>query len=145
MVKCRLFDREKGEGSDLRYVEDIKTSGFSAQGDYGWAAIYPDSGTLIVQINSKKWNLTSDDVAIDYYHNYDKGMTTFRISGNENDFEHTYKSWWSERDDFEVDPIAASCEEENSEEDVFGYIKMLKENKESARSLLGLWARNMSE
>lgn len=143
MIKCCLFDKIEGDGSKFQYVENRKTSGFCAQGEYGWVAVYPENKSLVVQINTRKWDLLSDDLEIKYFHIYDKKLTKFRISGCGNIFEHTYQSWWAERDDFEVNPIAASCEEENSEQDIFGYIHMLRENETSARNMFELWAKNL--
>lgn len=145
MVKCRFFDKEKGLDDNLRYVEEVKTSGFCTQKDFGSIAVYPDNGELVVQINANKWNLLSDSVDVDYFHVYDKKLTTFRIFEQGKKFDLTYTSWWADRDDFDVDPMAASCEEKNSEEDIFGYLKMLKENKEAANNLLGLWSKNIGQ
>jgi hypothetical protein len=143
MIKCCSFDKSSGKGGELQYIEDIKTSGFCSQGGYGWISIYPENGTLVAQINSKKWCLSNDDVDVNYFHDYANKTTKFSIKHSELNFEYQYKSWWAERDDFEVNPMAASCEEENSEEDVFGYVKMLKDNKTSASNLAELWSKNI--
>jgi len=144
MIKCCAFDTSIAKGGDLQYIEDIKTSGFCSQGEYGWVAIYPENGTLVIQINSDMWILSNENVEVDYFHEYANKTTTFRISDAEVKFEFRYKSWWAEREDFEVNPMAASCEEENPEEDVFGYIKMLKDNKTSASNLSDIWHKNLN-
>lgn len=38
--------------------------------------------------------------------------------------------------------MAASREEENAEEDIFGYVCMLKENRKAAHNLYALWSRD---
>jgi hypothetical protein len=145
MTKCCAFDKMKGCGGDFQYLEDRKTSGFCSQGEYGWVAVYPENQSLVVQINEKKWDLLEDGSEVDYFHIYDKKLTSFKISNARNLFDLVYQSWWAERDDFEPDPISASREEENVEEDIFGYIHMLNENKSSARNLFDLWTKNLSE
>jgi hypothetical protein len=143
MTKCCLFDKASGKGGELQYIEDLKTSGFCLKGEYGWVAVFPENGGLICQINSKKWSLLDESTDVEYFHDYSSKTTKFRISSQDNNFEFVYMSWWADRDDFEVNPMAASCEEENSEEDIFGYVKMLKDNKKSAANLYQLWAKNL--
>ncbi|WP_172806696.1 hypothetical protein [Endozoicomonas arenosclerae] len=138
-----MFDKNIGKGGDLRYIEDLKTSGFCSQGEFGWIAIFPENGNLICQINSIKWHLLDDDVDVEYFHDYHKKTTKFSIKNNKNNFDINYKSWWANRDDFDINPMAASSEEENSEEDIFGYIKMLKDNQDSASNLNRLWSNNL--
>jgi len=144
MTKCCLFDKLTGSGGALQYIEDIKTSGFCCQGEYGWIAIYPENGSLVIQINSSKWVLSDETVDVDYFHDYLHKTTIFSITDAEVNFEFCYKSWWAERTDFEVNPMAASCEEEHTEENVFGYLKMLKDNKKSSDSLSELWIKNLN-
>jgi hypothetical protein len=140
MSKCCFFTPFTGKGGFPKDIGSRKTVGFCIQGDYGWAAIFPDNGDLIIQINSKRWKLKDKDVHVDYFHVYKKKRTQFRILQKEKTFDWRYSSWWSTRPDFIVEPMAASREEENAEEDIFGYIAMLKENDTVADNLMALWS-----
>ncbi|WP_083690103.1 hypothetical protein [Colwellia sp. UCD-KL20] len=144
MVKCCSYDKSIGKGGQFQYIEDLKTSGFCSQKENGWIAVFPEQGTLVCQINSKKWSLNDENVDIEYFHDYSAKTTTFSIKDPEKSLKITYKSWWADRNDFEVNPIAASCEDENSEEDILGYIYMLINNPQSIVNLCDLWSKNIS-
>lgn len=123
-------------------VGDKKTSGFCWKGEEHTVAICPEDGTLKLVVNSIRWDLLSEKINVDYFHDYKTAVTTFRVYGNGSEFEVSYPSWWRGREDVEVDEMSASREEENAEVDIFGYICMVKENKKVADNLCALWSRN---
>ncbi|MYL26038.1 MULTISPECIES: hypothetical protein [Halomonadaceae] len=142
MAFCRFYDGSHCSLQDSEVLGDKKTSGFCWKGDDHAVAIFPEDGTLKLVIDSSKWDLLSEKVDVDYFHDYKTALTTFRVYGDGSEFEVSYPSWWRGREDVEVDEMAASREEENAEEDIFGYVCMLKENRAAADNLYALWARN---
>jgi len=116
-----------------------KTSGFCKKSAHGWSAVYPGKNGLVLQIDNRIWNILDDDVVILYFHNYEKKTTTFRVENRDADFEIIYDSWWKDREDFNPDIMAASCEPENMEEDFFGYVDWLSQ-PEMASRLFRLWS-----
>jgi len=142
MAYCYYFEGTISVLNDPEAVGDKKTSGFCWKGDEHTVAIFPEDGTLKLLVDSKKWDLLSEKVGVDYFHDYKAAVTTFRVYGNGSESEVSYPSWWRGRDDVEVGKMAASREEENAEEDIFGYVCMLKENQKAADNLYALWSRN---
>ena len=140
-IKCCCFDIAKGEGGTFEFIEDRKTTGFCLQGDYGWVAIYPDDGVLTVQINMDKWRVLPGETEVTYFHDYNGKVTSFYIKDRDKSFDFTYRSWWADSEYFEINPMAASCEEENPEEDVFGYVAMLNENEDVVKNLVDFWGK----
>lgn len=142
MAYCRSYDSTHCSLRDPEFVEDKQTCGFCWKGDEHSVAIYPEGGTLKVVVDANKWDLLGEQVNVDYFHDYKAALTTFRVYGEGSEFETSYPSWWRGRDDVQVDEMAASREEENAEEDIFGYVCMLKENRKAAHNLYALWSRN---
>ena len=141
--KCRMYDPEKKEKNELTLKNDIKTSGFSGNLHFGWAALYPLEDKLILEINNKSWDLLDDNVDTEYFHFYSEKKTRFQILNHDNvEFESVYKSWWADRSDFKVNEMAVSCEPENREEDDLAYINWIKHNTQKARNLHALWSKN---
>jgi len=127
------------EDFDIKNREkNKKTTGFCKKTSGGWAAVYPEKDSLVLQIENRIWNITDDNVMILYFHNYRKKSTTFRIEHPNGDFEIIYDAWWKDRKGFIPEPMAASCEPENIEEDFFGYIDWLSQ-PDIARRLFRLW------
>lgn len=143
--KCATFDPANNQLGTEDFVRNTKTSGFYSESKAGTVSIYPRNQELIIRVGQKQWDLLSSGIQTSYFHNYSTKETTFRISGSSEQFEITYPAWWADRDDFIINEMAASCEEENSEEDVFGYIHMLNENQDSANSLHPLWLANITQ
>ncbi|WP_396613032.1 hypothetical protein ACH9L7_07150 [Haloferax sp. S1W] len=143
MYTC--FDPSSGSGSEFEEIGDYGTSGFCKAGDFGWVAVYPDPDrqTLIVQISEIKWDLYASGTTVIYNHHYNDENTYFKISDEENTFDITYEAWWKDVPHFEANKWAASREEENSHEDIFGYILMLWQNEDKKENWIELWSEHL--
>lgn len=141
-LKFRFFEVDLSKLSGLHSLEGQKTSGFCLCDNFGEVALYPGEQYLIVKINDKQWSLGDPSVLVTYFHNYENKTTTFKIENNEHVFNLNYYSWWANRDDFIVNPYAASCEEENSKEDMWAYIDNLFEFPDKAKNLHAFWSKN---
>lgn len=84
-------------------------------------------------------------MSIDYFYSYKGESTAFRILLAGKKFETTCQSWWAGRDDCIVNQYEASNEEENVEEDIFGYTNMLKDNHDAAVNLHSLCSRSAKQ
>lgn len=143
IIKCCEYDVNDGSIENIDYVRDKKTAGFFSLKLGSGIALYPSDQKLAFTADRKTWNLLDKHVETIYFHDYSNKTTTFRIQGPVGEWSTTYKALWADRDDFEVNEMAVSFEEENSEEDFLGYINMLIENKDSVSTLLALWSKNL--
>lgn len=140
------FDPTEGTGGE--FVKEKKNgAGFCAQTDDGWVALYPDveKDAVIVQIDGTKWNLSDPDTEVSYYHDYDAVRTHFEIRDGDNHFETSYDAWWRDVHHFEPNKAAASDEPENSEHDIFAYIREVREDAEQRENLRTLWSEELPE
>ncbi|QIB76410.1 hypothetical protein GL213_02080 [Halogeometricum borinquense] len=142
LVEYTQFDPSEGVGDGFTDIEGQDISGVCSEVDGVWVAIYPDSekNTILVQIDGTTWDLYSPDTEVAYNHDYENEKTSFRISDNSNTFTTTYDAWWQDRPDFEPNKWAASREDENADEDIFGYILMLWHRQEKKQHYINNWA-----
>lgn len=144
VIKCCEFNEKKWTFDNIDYVREKKTTGFFSLSITSGAAVYPDNDKLVFAISGKKWDLLNEKLEVNYFHDYPNKETKFSIQGLGGKWSTTYRSWWADRTDFVINEMAASCEEENSEEDFLAYIEMLAENKDSSSSLFKLWSANLT-
>ena len=141
--KCRKFNSTTKNIGDLVLINDLKVSGFYGIFEFGTMALYPSGESLLLEINNKSWNLLDDSVETHYFHFYADKKTRFQVLKNGSvEFEYIYESWWANRDDFEVNEMAVSCEPENSSEDNFAYVDWVKFNQKGAKTIHTLWSEN---
>ena len=139
LFMCTLFNTTEGKGSVFQEINNRKTTGYCAKRDYGWIAIYPGKKGLIIQINKETWILSSRSVLMEYYHIYPQKETYFRLQNRAFKFERYYPSWWKDRDDIIINPMADSQEAENSDHDIFGYMKRIRDTRAMENNLHTMW------
>lgn len=98
-------------------------------------AIYSDDNSLILQIDSDKWDLSSEDIELRYFHNLAKRTTCFEVRFRDKAFSIEYKAWWAEIPGFE--PVEPEMDED---EDFLAYVFEVWKNKKLQRSLINRWA-----
>jgi len=133
VFKATRFDTTAGMGDGFRKRRGNDLSGFCTEGTHGWAAVYPRDGLLIVQVNLQRWTLALSSV--EYEHLPEAGESRFKITDGANTFEHVYPSWWTDGGDPYGDWL---CEDEDN--DIFGYIAVLRTDHEMAINLAEVWS-----
>jgi hypothetical protein len=98
-------------------------------------AIYCEDNTLILQLDSDKWELSSVDVELMYCHNLANKTTFFEVKSPEKSVSIEYKAWWAEIPGFE--PVEPEMDED---EDFLGYVYAVWKNKKLQGSLISSWA-----
>lgn len=143
-----LFDPADGTVEEFQRSGDVEISGFYEQTDAGWVAIHPDpeGRTLLVQIDGTSWDLFAAETHVGYKHDYETPRTTFTIEDDEKRLRRTYDPWWDEPgcEWFEPEPWSAGREQENWEEDIFGYVWWLSQQEERKEDFVQPWAENMT-
>jgi hypothetical protein len=98
-------------------------------------AIYCEGNTLILQLDTDKWELSSVDVELMYFHNLANKTTCFEVKSPEKSVSIEYKAWWAEIPGFE--PVEPEMDED---EDFLGYVYAVWKNKQLQGSLISSWA-----
>jgi len=98
-------------------------------------AIYCENNTLILQIDSDKWDLSSVDLQLRYFHNLANKTTRFEVKSPEKSVSIEYKAWWADIPGFE--PVEPEMDED---EDFLGYVFAVWKNKQLQQSLISTWA-----
>lgn len=97
-------------------------------------AIYREKDKLVLQVNRQRWELSSRDVTLKYFHNLANKTTRFEIYSADKSAVIEYKSWWSDIPDFElVEP------EMDENEDFLGYVYAVWKNRKLQDSLIRQW------
>lgn len=144
-MEYSCFDTESGTGGPFNDIDGVEISGFCKKSDSGWIAVYPDPDrdTLVVQIDGTTWDLYASETTVVYNHHYDDAKTYFKITDGENTWDRLYEAWWKDVPHFTVNKWAASREDENSSEDIFGYILMLWQSEESKDDWIEAWSKHL--
>ncbi|PXF30703.1 hypothetical protein WH50_14000 [Pokkaliibacter plantistimulans] len=98
-------------------------------------AIYCEDNVLILQMDRDKWELSSADVELRYFHNLANRTTCFEVKSPKKSVSIEYKTWWAEIPGFE--PVEPEMDED---EDFLGYVFSVWKNKQLQGSLISNWA-----
>lgn len=130
------FDTLTGvANSNVNVNLSIKPKGNFHLLDQRCVAIYCEDNILILQIDSNKWELSSEDVELRYFHNLANKTTCFEVKSPKKSASIEYKAWWAEIPEFE--PVEPEMDED---EDFLGYAFAVWKSKQLQWNLISSWA-----
>lgn len=142
MILSKPF--HKGELVDFDETEGAVNHNVDAPGkpkgnfhflDQKCIAIYSKGDSLILQIDSDKWELSSGAVELRYFHDVTKRTTCFEVNSPEGSVSIEYNAWWAGIPGFV--PVEPEMDED---EDFLGYVFAVWKNKHLQANLIGRWA-----
>lgn len=97
-------------------------------------ALYSHYGKLKLQVDTKVWDFTDEDLKITYHHNIANRTSVFRVLSPDLNFVLEYPAWWSFIPNFlPIEP------EMDQDEDFLAYIQTVWQSLSIQKSLLKKW------
>lgn len=140
MILCKPFD--KGRFVDFDYSNGSVIPCESANSQKGnlhivdgnAVAIYSLDNKLMLQIGLKIWDLSSDVLKLNYFHNIANRTSCFQVLFNGELTSIEYEAWWANIPDFE--PVEPEMDED---EDFMAYVFSVWKNTQVQKALLSRW------
>jgi hypothetical protein len=126
------FEPQSGSHMQISTVENA--SGNLHQVDGHSVALYALDGQLYLQIDTKIWPFSAQQLKLSYHHKVPQQQTHFALSSPTGDFAIDYPAWWANIPDFElVEP------EMDKDEDYLAYIYEVWQTPSIQQTLLKRW------
>lgn len=141
MILCKPFDMGKfvdfdcstGSSMPSDSVDNQKGNFHIVEGNA--VAIYNRDNRLMLQIGLKIWDISSDKIELNYFHNIAKRTSCFQVLFNEELISVEYEAWWAKIPGFE--PIEPEMDED---EDFMAYVFSVWKNTQLQKNLLSQWS-----
>lgn len=141
MILCKPFDKGDLVDFDVRNcsVRACTDTTVSPRGNIHLLldkciAIYCEDGTLILQIDKNKWDISSKETVLRYFHRLIDKTTHFEVVSEKESVSIAYRAWWAEIPDF-----ALFEPEMDEDEDFLGYVFAIWRSKQLQESLIESW------
>jgi len=117
--------------------------GYCYKMPFGWVALYACDEGLILQIDKQKWILTEGNVVTHYMYDFiNKSEMIFSVEDAVHKLDITYEKWWKSEDNTVVDPVYASLDTRNVDNDLLAYVDYLNGENGNPDNVLAFWRKN---
>lgn len=122
-------------------MSDATDVGYCMKMPFGWVALYVSGKELVLQIDKKKWVLSKDTVKTTYIYNYDNNEIMFGVKDAHQELNVSYDKSWDDKEDDLIDPVYASENASNVDNDLLAFVDELNQDKEILKNVLESWKR----